>query len=254
MGKPFYIVANWKMHKTRREALDFVDTLTILEPSLEHVMIAAPATTLFDLSSHVEGSDLKIGAQDLSMHKAGPYTGELSARMLVDAGAFFSIVGHSERRLHHQETSEHIRDKLKRCAEEGILPILCVGETLNQKEQGLTQEVIQKQLLDALEQWDFSLDKSFYISYEPVWAIGTGHIATLEVIEQVHSFIKKILAERFSQPFSCQIPVLYGGSVTLSSIERLAESSYIDGVLVGGASLDPQIFANIIKTSRDIKR
>lgn len=252
MKRSFFIVGNWKMHKTRHEASLFLKNLEEKNISLKEVFIAAPATTLDLLSG--KAKEVFVGAQDVSQHHEGAFTGEISAQMLKEAGAKFSLVGHSERRLYHHEASEVVGKKLSRCLEADLFVFLCVGETLAQREQGMTQQVLSDQVAKALLDVPSDQLKQIAIAYEPVWAIGTGHAATLSLIESAHQIIKEFLISKFDKQAGSATPILYGGSVNLSVIEELTSSKYIDGVLIGGASLDPHVFANIITISRNLNR
>ena len=235
------IIANWKMHKLRREAVDFIENLT----TQKHVDVAIipPFLALRELKNAAP-QDILIGSQNMSEHSHGAFTGEISASMLKDVGCDFVMLGHSERRKIFLENNDVITKKVERAVVENMPFILCVGETLDEKELGETKEVISA-MLDALSSLIGSHWNLVTIAYEPVWAIGTGKVASLDVISEVHNYIREKLLE-FSPEKGEGIRILYGGSVKSDNIGEILSIDNVDGALVGGASLDPLSFNQLI--------
>ncbi len=229
MGK--ILVTNWKMNKGGVDGLLLLKEMLSFDQKERQVIVCPPAILLREahqLLSHVNSS-FKLGAQDCAASEEGAYTGDISATMIKEAGATYVLVGHSERRLYHQETSDLIHEKLKIALKGGLQPILCVGENKQHREEGLTSFILEKDLQEC----GGNLPLSF-IAYEPLWAIGTGHLPSLDEISQAHQLIK----EKMFQQTGLIPHVLYGGSVTPDNISSILELPTIDGVLVGGASLD----------------
>ncbi len=242
------IAGNWKMYKTGEEAHRFVHELSsMVEQSLVRVYLAVPFTAIEQAVEASSGSRIVIGAQNMHDHEEGAFTGEVSARMLKAAGAEFVVLGHSERRQHFGETDALINRKLHRAVVEGLAPILCIGETLEQREQGVTQRIISKQLEECLRGLDASQIAQMVIAYEPIWAIGTGHTASPDVAQGVHHAIREFIKHSCGHKASEEVCLLYGGSVKQDNITELMKEPDIDGALVGGASLDPVSFARIIQ-------
>ena len=242
------ITGNWKMYKTVDEALEFVKTLApLVDKSQARVSLAVPFTALLPLSMMVQQMEapIWIGAQNMHDVDEGAFTGEISARMLRDAGAQFVILGHSERRQHFHESNAFINRKVKRALAEGLHVILCIGETLEERESGKEESVLHKQLLESLEGVE-KLDE-VTIAYEPVWAIGTGKVSSPEDAQKVHAFCRKLVAEHRGESVAEEITLQYGGSVKPENAATLLAQKDIDGLLVGGASLDPESFAKIAK-------
>ncbi len=237
------IIANWKMNKLRRDSLLFIKDIA-LQNEIE-IAIAAPFLSIFDLKTAVSGRQVKVGAQTMSEHAQGAYTGEVSASMLRDVGCDFVLLGHSERRKLFLESNEVITKKVERAVVENMPFVLCVGETLSDREMGQTEEVLSAMLEEALS----SLIDSHYhlvtIAYEPVWAIGTGKVASKEIITQTHSFIKNKLKE-LAGDAAGSIRILYGGSVESKNIKEILSIPNVDGALVGGASLEALSFNQLI--------
>lgn len=239
------IAANWKMHKTGVEAEEFIRNFKerLPKPSVQ-VFIAPSFTILSAVVQAAQGSSLMIGAQNMHEASEGAFTGEISAKMLKAAGARFVILGHSERRRLFHETDERIHLKLNQAILNQILPVLCLGETLEERESGKTPAVLEYQIkaaLNGLEPADLVL------AYEPVWAIGTGKTATPEMAAEAHHFCRDCLAKLWGQEPAKKISILYGGSVTPETAPQLAAQSEIDGALVGGASLDVAKLIQIIQ-------
>jgi triosephosphate isomerase len=238
---------NWKMHKTAQEAKAFFELFASLVPQAKsEILFAVPFTALPSAVEAAQGKNFLIGAQNMHDEVKGAFTGEISAPMLKSVGASFVILGHSERRHLFLENNAFICRKLRRACEENLRPILCVGETQADREEGKTTAVLQTQLSECLEGLSFENAQKLMIAYEPVWAIGTGKSATPEIAEQAHLICRTALAEKWGKEAAKKIPLLYGGSVTEETIEALIVRPNIDGVLVGGASLDAQKFANIV--------
>jgi triosephosphate isomerase len=243
---PPLVVGNWKMHKTVREAIDFIDLLKerLKEKRGRTVAVAPPFTSLYPVAEALKGSRICLAAQNVCDMEEGAYTGEISARMLADAGCRFVIVGHSERRAFFGETNDLINRKIKAVVKYGLKPIFCVGETLNERERGETFTVVKKQIEDGLKDMGAIDAMRIVIAYEPVWAIGTGKTATPEQAVEMHVFIREVTEREYGKD-SSRIPVIYGGSVNPTNIGALMAEQEIDGVLVGGASLDAESFAHI---------
>ncbi len=233
------IIANWKMHKTESEASNFIVELKAIAPEL---YIAAPYT----LISLLEGMGVHVGAQNLCHLPDGAMTGEISARMVAASGASFALIGHSERRIYFSETNSQIRAKIHLAIEANLVPILCVGENLEQRDSGLAEKVVALQLNECLEGFNAQQMAHLVVAYEPVWAIGTGRNAGPEVASAMHGHIRRLISERFSKEFAASLRILYGGSVKSSNISALMSAPDIDGALVGGAALDPVEFAAIL--------
>ena len=245
------IAANWKMHKDIGEALRFADEFVPQIQDLEglEVVIAAPFTALAPLKEVLAGSRVELAAQNVHPEPQGAFTGEISVSMLVDVGCRYVIVGHSERRRLFGESNELIARKALAVLGADLRPIICVGETLEQREAEQTCEVVGTQLDRCLEGIDPRKAEEIVLAYEPVWAIGTGRTATPEQAQQVHAFIRERLAKHFADSAS-RVRIQYGGSVKPENIFSLMAQPDIDGALVGGASLDPASFFAIIRFER----
>lgn len=244
------IVANWKMNKTIPDALEFVNGLRkrFKEVDIESIdVVLAPAfTALKTVSDSIGGDNIYLAAQNLFWEEKGAYTGEISPPMLLDAGCRYVIIGHSERRQYFGETDEGVNKKINGALYHNLIPIFCVGETLQQREEGLTFKAIRGQIEKGL----FGLSEGgaggVVIAYEPVWAIGTGKTATPEQAEEVQGFIRAILRETYGRGVSETVRIMYGGSVTPENIGNLMKELDIDGALVGGASLNVESFFKIV--------
>lgn len=236
------------MHKTLREAEDFInDFLPRVKDFKADIGICPPFTSLFLLKKLLASSGVKLGAQNMFWEEKGAYTGEVSPSMLVDAGCELVIIGHSERRSILGETDEMINRKVKAALEHNLLPVLCVGETLAERREDRAREVVERQLREALKGVEKTC--SLVIAYEPVWAIGTGVNADKEDAEEMASFIRGLLAHMWDEEVSSHVRILYGGSVKPENIAGFIKEENIDGALVGGASLDPYSFAEIVRLS-----
>ena len=252
MSRRPVIAGNWKMFKTQAETRVFFSAFRPLVASATHcdIVIAPPFTAIPAAVEAAKNTDVAISAQDVHWEKEGAFTGEISTNMLVEAGCRYVIVGHSERRQFFGETDESVAKKTKAALNAALIPIVCVGETLAQHESGQTHQVCQTQFfgsLGALTPEEFS---RILIAYEPVWAIGTGRTATPEIAADVHRFLRQCAAEKFSAAHASDLRILYGGSVKPDNIRGLMAQQELDGVLVGGASLDPKSLATIVEGSR----
>jgi len=239
------IVANWKMHKTTNETKDFIDKFIPLVQNVKdiEIVIAPPFTCLSVANALVKDTNIKLAAQDIFWELEGAYTGEISGLMLKDVGCSYVIIGHSERRKYFYENDEIINKKIKAALKIGINVILCIGETLQQRETGQTFSILSSQLRGGLKEISIN---NIVIAYEPIWAIGTGKTATPTQAQQAHGFIRGELKNIYKKDVK-NVKILYGGSVKPENISSLMQQKDIDGVLVGGASLDPESFAKIVK-------
>ena len=246
MSRAPLIVANWKMYKTSKEAHAFIQALA-QEIHLERrVFIAPPFTAIPAAVLASAGSRIAIGAQNMHDQREGAFTGEVSVQMLKDLNATFVILGHSERRQQWGESDQLINKKIHLALQEQLLPILCVGESLKEREGNNHSQILKHQLQACLEGLTPSQVASLIIAYEPIWAIGTGKTATTEVAQETHLIIRSFLEEAFGLECSQKACLLYGGSVKPDNIASLMAQTDIDGVLVGGASLDVRSFINIV--------
>ncbi len=241
------LAANWKMFKTPEEARSFV--LSYLRSGHEGTAEVALFPPSIDLPATIEaarGSHLKIGAQNMHFADDGAFTGEISAPMLLAVGVTHILIGHSERRQYFGETDELVNKKLHTALRRGLTPVVCVGEHLDQRNDGETEAVLRRQTSRALEGVDAAGAEPIVIAYEPVWAIGTGKTATPEIAAEAHAIIRHEVAQLLGRAASERMRILYGGSVKADNAEQLCAQPEIDGALVGGASLDPASFAKIV--------
>jgi triosephosphate isomerase len=243
------IAANWKMYKTPDQARDFFfHFLPLVKDHNRDEIVVCPTYLCIDVGvSATKGSNVAIGAQDMSWEKEGAFTGEICASMLVAVGATHVIIGHSERRQFFGETDDTVNLKLKAALEAGLSPIVCVGEVLEEREAGLTDDVLRRQCLRAFHALSGKKAGKLLVAYEPVWAIGTGKTATPEMAADAHVIIRGEAAKAFGDDFAAKLRILYGGSVKPENAKALMSQEEIDGALVGGASLDPKSFAAIVK-------
>jgi triosephosphate isomerase len=252
MRKPI-IAGNWKMYKLVREALDTVIELKPLVVNANHceVIVAPPFTALKTVADRLEGSNIRVAAQDVSeLTDFGARTGEVNAAMLCDAGCSHVIIGHSERRQYYGETDQSVNQKIQAAFSAELIPIVCVGETLSQREAGQEQSVVRTQIAEGLRGLTVHDLSRIIIAYEPVWAIGTGKTATPEIAQAMHAFIRRSLTEQFNPEAANGVRILYGGSVKPDNIKELMNEPDIDGALVGGASLVAESFARIVHYNR----
>jgi triosephosphate isomerase len=247
MSRVPLIVGNWKMHKTGAEARAFIFALSGEIASTERrVFIAAPFTALQGAVDASKGTGIYIGAQNMHDQVEGAFTGEVSSRMLKESGALFVLLGHSERRQYFLETDSLICRKIKRALEQGLLAVLCIGELSYERERGNHEKVLELQMQECLQGLTPEQASHVMIAYEPVWAIGTGKAASPEIAQRVHRFIRQWLEGRFGRECAERMCLLYGGSVKPDNMAWLMQQTDIDGVLVGGASLDVNLFARIV--------
>lgn len=247
------IAGNWKMNKDASETEQFCRELVTLlnNHDAERVLpLIAPVYPFLDKARGIlRGMPVAVCAQDVSSHAEGAFTGEVSAPQLRSLGICYCIIGHSERRQYHVETDALIREKLLRLQENEIIPIVCIGETLKQRESGNTEQVILSQLEGCFDQISIGDGADILIAYEPVWAIGTGKTASAEQAQEVHSLIRNWLESRYGKPIAQDIHILYGGSVKPENIRELLAQKDIDGGLIGGASLQVKSFYAMIDTA-----
>ena len=242
-----FIAGNWKMYKTSAEAAAFAEAFKELYHDTDvKAAICAPFTQLETLVKTFEGTGIGVGAQNVHFEKEGAYTGEISAAMLQEIGVDYCIVGHSERRQYFGETDETVNRKLKTLLPAGITPILCVGEVLEEREEGREQEVVRSQVMKAFEGIEGSDAEKIVIAYEPVWAIGTGRTATPQQANDMCGCIRTVLEELYDDVISDRVVIQYGGSVKPENATEIMNMEEIDGALVGGASLDASKFSEII--------
>lgn len=245
-GRLTIIAGNWKMHKTIEEALVFLEQMELALPKTEkHVYLAVPFTALDAVATTSQLA--VIGAQNVNEHHKGAFTGEISCDMLKEAGAKFVLLGHSERRHLFHEGNEVINRKVKAVLESGLQPVLCIGETSKVQEAGATHFVLKTQLHQCLEGLTANDLQTLILAYEPVWAIGTGKHATPEQAEEVHHFCRSLIAEKWGDELAAKMPILYGGSVNPDNAKKLLDQPDVDGLLVGGASLEVETFCKIIE-------
>lgn len=248
MRKPI-IAGNWKMNKVGPEAVELSQGLRqqLADVSEVEIVLCPPFTALREVAKSIEGSSLALGAQNMYHQPSGAYTGEVSGPMLVDLGCKYVIIGHSERREYFKEDNALINLKVKASLSYGLLPILCVGEKLFEREAGKAEEVVYDHLAGGLEGIAHEEMSRIVIAYEPVWAIGTGKTATPEDAEAMHLFIRQTLTQMYDRELAQGVRIQYGGSVKPGNIDTLMAEPDIDGALVGGASLDLNSFARIVR-------
>ena len=248
MRKPI-MGGNWKMNKTAREAVQTVEDLKDRIEGVEgiEVVVFPPFTVLGVVEKVLRGSSIGVGAQNMYWEAGGSYTGEISASMLVDLGCRYVILGHSERRQYFGESDEGINKKIKSALTFGLIPVVCVGETLKERKEGSFKRVVETQLNLCLKEVSPEEAEPMVIAYEPVWAIGTGITASSQQAEEMHSFVRELLAKLFGGDLADSLRIQYGGSVKPQNIKELMREPDIDGALVGGASLDASSFARIVK-------
>lgn len=251
MRKPI-IAGNWKMHKTLEEGEELVNLLKRQLYDMEDIdiVICPPFTHLAYIADMLESSNILLGAQDMHWEEQGAYTGEISGPMLKCAGCKFVLIGHSERRQFFGETNETVHKKLTCALNNGLIPIVCIGENLKQREKGVTFDVISEQLELGLKAIVPERIKEIIIAYEPVWAIGTGKVATSEQAQEVHRYIRDWLSKNYGLTLAQEVRIQYGGSVKPDNIAGLIAQGDIDGALVGGASLDADSFSAIVRKSK----
>lgn len=258
MSRKTIIAGNWKMYKTIGEAMELTQGLKRelfdLDEQNIDVVVCPPYTSLCEVSEIVAESNILMGAQDLYWEDEGAFTGEVSGMMLKDAGAKFVIIGHSERRQYFGETNEGVNKKIKAALKHGLVPIVCIGETLAQRECNKTFEVLQDHLQNGLKGLSALDISKLVIAYEPVWAIGTGKTATSSQAQEAHKYIRNLLVKLYDADTADSVRIQYGGSVKPENIVELMAQPDIDGALVGGASLKIESFLSIIRKALEVKR
>ncbi|HBB30167.1 MAG TPA: triose-phosphate isomerase [Clostridiales bacterium] len=243
------IAGNWKMNNTIEESLDLANNLVEFSQEFDknrEILICAPFTSLYALKKVLNGSKIKLGAQNMHFEESGAYTGEISAIMLKDIGVDYVLIGHSERRQYFSESDEFLNKKIKTALKFNLKPILCVGETLEQREANAEKETVRSQIINGLHDINIECLKNIVIAYEPVWAIGTGKTATSKQANEIISYIRSVIKELYNDSVSENIIIQYGGSVKGSNASEIMAESDIDGALVGGASLKADEFIKII--------
>jgi len=246
--KPF-LAGNWKMHKTIPEAVEMVKALKEESPQLTdaELVVIPPYTMLSEVKKIIEGSTIQLGAQNIFWEEKGAFTGEVSPPMLKDAGCQYVTIGHSERRQYFGETNETVNKKIKAALAHELTPIMCIGESLEEREKGNTMDKVGTQINSGLEGLGKDEIRRIVIAYEPIWAIGTGVTATPSQAEEVHSFIRKKLTEKYGNEIASYAIILYGGSVKPANTYSILKENNINGALVGGASLEADSFIQITK-------
>lgn len=249
MSRKKVMAANWKMYKNPEQTVAFFrDFLPLVKDhSRDEIVVCTPYIDLHAAVESAKGSNVAIGAQDVYWKDEGAFTGEISSSMLLSVGCTHVIIGHSERRQYFGETDDTVNMKLKAALEAGLHPIVCVGEVLEEREAGLTEDVLRRQCLRAFHAISGKKAAKLVVAYEPVWAIGTGKTATPAMASDAHVLIRAEAAKAFGDDFAANLRILYGGSVKPENATALMSEEEIDGALVGGASLDPKSFTAIVK-------
>jgi triosephosphate isomerase (TIM) len=249
MDRKKLIAANWKMYKNPAQTKEFFREFLLLvtKHDRDEIVVCPPYIDLHAAIESAKGSQVAVGAQNVYWKTEGAFTGEISPTMLVAVGCTHVIIGHSERRQYFGETDDTVNLKLKAALEHGLTPIVCVGEVLEEREAGLTEDVLRRQCMRAFSTLSAKKAAKLVVAYEPVWAIGTGKTATPEMASDAHVLIRGEAAKVFGDEFGAGLRILYGGSVKPENAKALMSEPEIDGALVGGASLDPKSFAAIVK-------
>lgn len=245
--RPVVIAGNWKMYKTIEEAQVFIEKL---KPAVAKadcgVYLAVPFTAIKPAADKAAGTNIVVGAQNMNDAREGAFTGEIAGIMLVEAGAKFVILGHSERRRIFGETNELINKKIKRAIKEGLQPLVCIGETAKERDAGHAEQKLEEQITQTFAEISPEDMQKCLLAYEPVWAIGTGKASTPENAQQMHTLCRELIGRLWNEEIAAKIGILYGGSVTPRNAPEFIEQPDIDGVLVGGASLTPETFSEIV--------
>jgi len=249
MPRKKLIAANWKMYKTPDEAREFVRAFLpmVAGHDRDEIVLCPPFVDLATVVEATRGSNVAVGAQNVAWEKEGAFTGETSAGMLLAIGCTHAIIGHSERRQYFGETDDTVNARLKAALEAGLTPIVCVGEVLEERESGMTEEVLRRQCVRAFRKISGKKAAKLVVAYEPVWAIGTGKTATPQMAAEAHALIRAEVAKAMGQELADSLRILYGGSVKPENAKALMSEAEIDGALVGGASLKPDSFTAIVK-------
>jgi len=245
--RPSVIAGNWKMYKTIDESIQFVkDFIPLVADSSTTVFLSVPFTAIHASVEAAKNSNVVIGAQNMNDATEGAFTGEVAGKMIIDAGAKFVILGHSERRQIFNESDEFINRKVKRALSDGLVPIVCIGETLEEREAGKTHDILKSQITHSLDAITHDELPNILIAYEPIWAIGTGKTATPELAQDIHAFCREYVTKLWGEETANQVVIMYGGSVKPENASQLMAKKDIDGLLVGGASLSPDSFSQIV--------
>ena len=243
------VAGNWKMNTTVPEGVTLAkevnEKLAAITPKCD-VIICVPFTHLCPVNEVINSEKLGLGAENCADHATGAYTGEVSAAMVASTGATYVILGHSERRQYYGETSETLKEKVALAFENGLTPIFCIGEVLEERENGTAFDVVKKQIVDALFHLSAEDFSKIILAYEPVWAIGTGKTATDDQAEEMHAFIRGVIAEKYGQEVADNTSILYGGSCKPGNAKALFAKPNVDGGLIGGAALDAESFMGIV--------
>lgn len=249
MSRKKLIAANWKMYKTPTQTREFFSAFLpmVADHSRDEIVVCPPFVDLHAAVEAAKGSAVAIGGQNVYWKEEGAFTGEISSAMLLASGCTHVIIGHSERRQYFGETDDTVNMKLKAALEAGLVPIVCVGEVLEEREANLTEDVLRRQCLRAFHAISAKKAGKLVVAYEPVWAIGTGKTATPQMAADAHELIRNEAAKAFGDEFASALRILYGGSVKPDNAKALMSEEQIDGALVGGASLDPKSFTAIVK-------
>ena len=244
------IAGNWKMNNDVAQSVDLINALKSLVTSAKStVIVCPPFTSLSTAQQLIANTNIKLGAQDVSLYDSGAYTGEISVAMLKSVGCSYVIVGHSERRQYHHETNEVINQKAKKVLAGGLIPIICIGETLEEREKNITNHVLTTQVKGVLSGLPAADVEKSIVAYEPVWAIGTGKTASKEQAEDAHKLIRNVIGQLYSATVAEKVIIQYGGSVKADNAKELLSQPNIDGALVGGACLKADSFAAIISAA-----
>jgi triosephosphate isomerase len=250
MGRKVIIAGNWKMNKTGAEGKALVEELlkevAAFDPAEVDIVVCPPFTTLAAVRPVLQGTKVKLGAQNVHWEDHGAFTGEVSAAMLKEAGVEYVIIGHSERRQYFGETDETVNRRLHAALKAGLKPIVCIGELLEEREGGRTEEVLRKQVRGGFAGLDAAAMAGVVIAYEPVWAIGTGRTATPQIAEETQAFIRREVAALFGAECAAKVRIQYGGSMKAANARELVAQEDIDGGLIGGAALEAAGFAKLI--------
>lgn len=243
------VAGNWKMNKKVGEALELVNNLKTLVKNITEVniVVCPPFTALYPVGQAIKNTNIELGGQNCYLKESGAYTGEISPQMLIDVGCTWTILGHSERRQYFNETDTFLNQKLKYVLTTGLKVMFCVGETLEERENNLTESVLRRQIIEGLRDLRPEDLTKVVIAYEPVWAIGTGKNATPEQAQEAHAFIRTLIKKEFGEETAKNLPIQYGGSVKPENAKDLISQEDVNGFLVGGASLNAESFAQIIK-------
>jgi triosephosphate isomerase len=251
MSRKYLIAGNWKMNKTATESVDLIKEInsSVGSQTTVQVCVCPPFTSLSKASELVDQTEVILGAQNMSAHPSGAFTGEISAEMLRDLYVGFVILGHSERRQFYGETNESVNKKVLAAVDNNLKPIYCIGETLEEREAGQTLDIVRSQVREGLENFPASAIDNLVLAYEPVWAIGTGKTATDEMAQEVHADIRKVLVEMFGDSAAASVRILYGGSMKPENAAGLLSQPDVDGGLIGGASLTSRAFSGIVEAA-----